>query len=119
MSEDRRMTTEEERERAFFERLCGLTEKVLAYAAFLGGTFMVHDLTGGTGLKEQEVLEVLHGMMEAGTVREQHGGRIEWYPYPYVYSRDLEFSEVSQSKPTVYTIDFAYINRRKSAKGGK
>lgn len=116
MSEDHRKTWEE-REKLTFERLSTLTPKVLLYAAFLGGTFRVHDLTGGTGLKEQEVLEVLYGMIEAGAARETHGGKIESYCYPYVYSPDFKFIEVGQGDPPVYapvyTIDFAYIEKRR------
>jgi len=74
---------------------------------------MIHDLTGGTGLREQEVLEVLKGMMEAGAASERHGGKIISHAYPYVYSPNHKFEEEYAVSPTVYTIDFAYIQKRR------
>ncbi|MDP3769543.1 MAG: hypothetical protein Q8R40_01220 [bacterium] len=110
MSEDRRKTWEE-REWVAVERLHDLTQKVLLYGGILGGTFRVHDLTGGTGLKQQEVLEVLKGMLDAGAAKERHGGKIV-HNYPYLY-HGPEFEEVGHDRPKVYTIDFVYIEKRR------
>ncbi|MFY9462769.1 MAG: hypothetical protein WAP52_01135 [Candidatus Sungiibacteriota bacterium] len=82
--------------------------KVLMYASFLGGTFTVRDLTGGTGLKQQEVLEVLWGMMKECVASEQHGGEIV-HNFAYFY-HGPEFEEIGDG-PKVYTIDFEYIER--------
>ena len=88
-----------------------VSAQVLMYASFLGGTFTIGDLTGGTKLGKDEVLETLYWLMKGGFATERHGGTIESYSYPYVYSSALRFEEVGPGNSRVYTIDFESIDR--------
>jgi len=85
--------------------------QVLMYASFLGGTFTIGDLTGGTKLEKDKVLETLYWLMKGGFATERHGGTIKSYPYPFVYSPTWRFEEVGPGNSRVYTIDFEYIDR--------